>query len=219
MTKWSVIFLSIITLIAAIIGCIFRFSYTDITADGEPMLSMSVAMWLDEINPDHMNFLEEQLPDSSYILRVQGTGEIEYKFHQNLQHVKVIAVYKGADLKPNADIYITIGSDYFILDEMQANCGFVNHCQAGREYLVFLNERILTPQREPYPVFAFEGYIIEPMFCYDDIENTVIPVNIDHIIAPYAKVKANEFFVGDQASLEHWLELKDHLLSLYPKDN
>ncbi|MDD4368973.1 MAG: hypothetical protein PHP39_08560 [Oscillospiraceae bacterium] len=214
--KIIVMALAVMTVIAAGIGLLQRRTYTDISRNQNPTETMQVAMWLDEISPDHMEFLKENLPDSPIILRVKGTGKIAYHYFQNLQQATIQEVYKGSDLSVGEDIYLANGSRCYLFSKNQANCGFVNDCQAGQDYLVFLQEKILTPQKEAYPVYTVMPYVIEPIFNYSDIQNKVVSVSLDQILVPYAEVADNEFFAGSESGLAHWLALKRQMLQLYP---
>lgn len=87
----------------------------------------------------------------------------------------------------------------------------------GKEYLVFVTEKVRTDS-ETLPVYRlYSNSMITPVFCYEDMENVIIPVGEGPTYVPYSQVKDNEFFSADEEGLEAWNSLKQKMLAAYPK--
>lgn len=87
----------------------------------------------------------------------------------------------------------------------------------GKEYLVFVTEKVKT-NSETLPVYRlYSNSMITPFFCYEDMENVIIPIGEGPTYVPYSQVKDNEFFSADEEGLEAWNSLKQKMLAAYPK--
>lgn len=49
------------------------------------------------------------------------------------------------------------------------------------------------------------------------MENMIVPVGEGPTYVPYDQVKDNEFFAGDEEGFAVWTELKQKVLSAYPR--
>lgn len=198
-------------------GLYHRSSHTDYTADEDRMLEMTVPAWLDEINPQHMEFLSRSLPDSPIILKVEGSDDVIHEYYQNIQRVKVLQVYRGDDLQQGEDIFIAYGMDQYDFNEERHHTGFVNYCKPEREYLVFLERRIEGVQKHIDPLYEIVSFIIAPVFAYEPVEHVIVPgVSMDEYYVPFREVRENDFFAGDQEALKNWLALNEALTAKYP---
>lgn len=140
-------------------------------------------------------------------------------FATSRQKVRVEEVYAGNGLQKGDEIYLT-SSQWRIVVELQPSaleCSFVNIMKEGKEYLVFVTEKVRTDS-ETLPVYRlYSNSMITPVFCYEDMENVIIPVGEGPTYVPYSQVKDNEFFSADEEGLEAWNSLKQKMLAAYPK--
>lgn len=202
--------------IAIIIGIIYRQSYTNITAQPNPLENFSVALWDVNIGPpDFIDLLRDELPESNFIIRVKSLGQIEYLFKAKKQLVEVLEVYKGDEIEVGDVIWVAGGPLFF--DGMTANMGFVNVMEPNQEYLIFLEEKLETMNKKEV-VYGVPGFIISPIFSYNDYDHEILSVSEGNRYVPYKEVKNNEFFVSSEEALQALMNLKHDLLQLYPRN-
>mgnify|MGYP007025194961 FL=1 len=65
-----------------------------------------------------------------------------------------------------------------------------------------------------YDVYAES--LFRPVFCYEDIENKIVPVGEENTYVPYKDVKENEFFCTSEEGMKAWQDLKKNMLDRYP---
>lgn len=202
--------------IAIIIGIIYRQSYTNITAQPNPLENFSVALWDVNIGPpDFIDLLRDELPESNFIIRVKSLGQIEYLFKAKKQLVEVLEVYKGDEIEVGDVIWVAGGPLFF--DGMTANMGFVNVMEPNQEYLIFLEEKLESMNKKEV-VYGVPGFIISPIFSYNDYDHELLSVSEGNRYVPYKEVKNNEFFVSSEEALQALMNLKHDLLQLYPRN-
>lgn len=203
--------------ITIIIGIIYRQSYTNITAQPNPLENFSVALWDVNIGPPNlMDILRDELPESQFIIRAKSLGQIDYVYKAKKQLVEVLEVYKGDELEVGDVIWVVAGGPLFF-EVMTANMGFVNVMEANQEYLIFLEEKIETMNKNEV-VYGVPGFIISPIFSYNDYDHEILSVSEDNRYVPYKEVKDNEFFVSSEEALQALMNLKHDLLQLYPRN-
>ena len=204
---------------AAAFGLVKRQTYTDLCSEENYLDRLYVAEAISPLTENSCSDLEQVLPGVPYILRVSPTGEFENLFATSRQKVQIEEVYAGNGLQKGDEIYLT-SSQWRIVVELQPSaleCSFVNIMKEGKEYLVFLTEKVRTDS-EVLPVYRlYSNSMITPVFCYEDMENVIIPVGEGPTYVPYSQVKDNEFFSADEEGLEAWNSLKQKMLAAYPK--
>lgn len=204
---------------AAVFGLVKRQTYTDICSEENYLDSLYVAESVSPLTENSCNDLEQQLPDVPYILRVCPTDEFENLFATSRQKVRVEEIYSGTGLQKGDEIYLT-SSQWRIVIELQPSaleCSFVNVMKEGKEYLVFVTENVRTDS-DGLPVYRlYSNSMITPVFCYENVENVIVPVGEGPTYVPYSQVKDNEFFSADKEGLAAWNSLKQKMLSAYPK--
>jgi len=212
--------LVIVTLIllipSAVIGGLSKSSYTNITAEKEPLHFFSVGLISDNLLEKTISLMEEDLDNCNYILRVKAERDQEFIFLLTKQCVMVQEIYKGEGLKTGEKIEITKNSSYIFYDQMGINMAFVNAMKPGEEYLVFLDSKIdaLDPNDN---VYITPEYLIAPIFSYNARENTIAtPKSKENSSVPYSEVQENEFFVTSQQGIEKLNQLKEVLFLRYP---
>lgn len=204
---------------ASVFGRVKRQSYTDICSEENYLDQLYIAELESPLVADSCSTLEQELPDVPIILRVSTAGEYENLFNTGRQKVEIEEVYSGNSLKKGDEIYLTSGTWRIVVDLQPPAIerGFVNILKEGKEYLVFVTEKVRTDS-ESLPVCRlYSNSIIDPVFCYEDMENVIVPLGEGPTYVPYAQVKDNEFFAGDEEGLAAWTELKQKMLSAYPR--
>lgn len=216
--KWRIMFgCTICVLIAsAAFGMIKRQSYTDILKEENYLEQLEVAELGEELSKRSCAQLAEILPDAPIILRVTAVEDIEHLFYAGRQKVKIQEVYVGSGLKAGDEIYLTFDSWSISVDN-SVQRGFINVLKKEYEYLAFISEEIDTLY-ETIPVYKLYGNnIIAPVFCYEDLQNVIVLTQGESTGVPYELVKDNEFFATTKGALEAWKDLKEKVLSDYPR--
>lgn len=206
---------AILFVLAAVAGVINRQSFTNYTADG--LVNFKVGLLHDSLVDSTIDYMEEELSNANYILRVRAGSGMEFLFGSTQEPVTVVEVYKGEDLGVGDKIKITRASSAMFMDNMSVNMGFVNEMRTGDEYLVFLDYLIDTDTVKEKNVYMLSGSIVTPIFSYSDRENTpVVPEDMSYTVVPYTEVENNEFFTITQYGVDRLNELKATLLEQYP---
>lgn len=93
--------------------------------------------------------------------------------------------------------------------------------KTGEEYLVFITDKVdIVDGKMEEPVFRLFPYIMTPVFSYNEYENIAVPVeNIDEegTYVQYHLVSNNEFFATSDKGMQYLLDLKESILSIYPR--
>lgn len=201
---------------AGVFGVINRQTYTDITNEKNFMEKLQVAELPGQFAVTVCEEMQERLPQLPIILRVRFTDDVEYLFGTSRQKICVQEVYAGDDIRVGDTIYITTGKNVSTMGEATAELGFVNIPKPDCDYLVFLSgERDSLDKSLPvYDVYAES--LFRPVFCYEDIENKIVPVGEENTYVPYKDVKENEFFCTSEEGMKAWQDLKKNMLDKYP---
>lgn len=213
-------------IVAAIVGLIFRQTYTNITTEPNFMEEhFSVALYDLDLAPDLINedsspplieVMRTELPNSNLIVRVKSHGKSRHIFKNTTQYADVLEVYQGDEVEVGDEIGITYHGMFFF-DDMSANLNFVNFLQPNDEYLLFLDQRVDSHDPKDDSLYEFNSSVIPGIFNYEEKDHTIMDVPETNWNVPYSKVKDNEFFVSSEANLEALTELKHELLELYPR--
>lgn len=218
------VLLMIAVIAATVFGVVNRSSYSDLCNDPEYHEKISVAQIPVEICVQTCERMKTSLMDVPTVVRITSIGEVEHHFHADVQRVKVEEVFKGTGITPGEEILLT--SDRWmtsVLEEPYSmERGYVNILIPGKEYLVFLSDRIenLYSDLPVYKVFDNDQNMItiNAVFCYDNIEN-VVSDNYQGrtTYVPYSDVKDNEFFSTSRDGLAAMENLKMTMLEHFPK--
>lgn len=220
MRRYLISFLTIgVVLAVMIFGIIKRQTYTDVAKQEDYLDRIYVAELSEKITETQCDMMQQSLPGASIIIRVEVTGEIEHLFNVDRQKAVIRKIYAGNGLAEDEEIYIF--SDHWQLvidgdpDSMQR--GFVNIMDVGTEYLIFAEAVVETEASDDVFVKVFDDFIITPIFCYEDRQNTVMPVIGDSTYVLYQDVRDNEFFGVTETAIQMMAELKKQMLQLYPR--
>lgn len=204
-----------------IFGWVNRQSYTDVTSQPDYLSQFAVAEMSERHCVNACSELEATLPEAPLILRVTPVSELVPEFGIFRFRFRVEEVYQGDAVAMGEEIWIASESWDILIEQTggrYVECGFVNLPQQGREYLVFLSDRIIQDDGRTICFFLeFEMVTQVPMFCYDAIPNTFITPDGVSTYVSYSEVAGNEFFATTQAGLDAMLELKEAMLERYPK--
>lgn len=205
-------------LAAGIFGVVKKQTYTDITSMENYLDTLQVALLPEQMVEDACKTIEESVPEAPIILKGRAIGEIEHLFYAGRQKIKITQVYKGEGLQADDEIYLnSIHWQVCLWDTPQTvERGFVNVMQEGKEYLVFLSGEIEDIYTD-VPVYQIDDteLLMTPMFCYDDMEKTIVETSGETTYVPYSEVKNNEFFGISEYSHEVWGQLKQKMLAKY----
>lgn len=209
-----------ICVFSMICGIGMKSTYTDITADSDYTGNMKVAELPEELAKSVTDNMKNILPESKYIIRAKATGEERHIFHLFMQKVEIQQIYKSegeTNLEEGQCIYITKAGWRCYFDEMSVEYGFVNKMQEGKEYLIFLDHKAdSTLDRDvEYDVYDLGEHIIDPVFCYDDMQNQAFPVRGENTYVDYKEVCGNEFFGCTDTSIEYMISLKKEMIEKY----
>lgn len=216
--KKYIIILLFITALLGAFGIVNRGSYTNLTSQENYLDHFFVGELPGELAQMHVKSMKSNLPSCRFIFSVVSAGELENMFHTCRQKVCVKQVFKG-DILSGDEVYITSGRWFIDIDteypERTISRGFVNILQPDKEYLVFCEDKITSWFN--IPVYKlYEESLIAPVFCYEVIENVIVPsVDGKSTYVPYEQVKENEFFGYDEEALDAWVDLKGTMLQLY----
>ncbi len=153
-----------------------------------------------------------------FVLCVTPESELEYFFSGSRQQVAVEKVFCGFGLTEGDKIYLAFRTDIDVGEYgTSVECGFVNFMEPGKNYLVFISEKIDVLKEEEYPVYRIsDQFVFQPVFCYNnDFSKVVVPVEIPTYV-PYTEVKNNEFFATSEESMKKWYNFKSIILATYP---
>lgn len=210
-----------LTVGVGIFGGINRQSYTDVTSQPGYLSQFAVAEMSETRCLNTCPELEAILPEAPIILRVTPIGELEPQFGLYLLPFRIEEVYAGEDLSIGDEIWVGQQSRGLIVEReggRYAELGFVNVPEQGREYLIFLSDRIIQDDGRTICFFWESDMATQvPMFCYDDIPNTFITPDGVSTYVSYSEVADNEFFATTQAGLDAMAELKEAMLERYPR--
>ena len=159
-------------------------------------------------------YAENSLEDNSrYILKVTPTDKVRFSFLCYTEPVEILEIYKGDDLQIGEEIEIFRNSSTIFWDLNDTDCanmGFVNLMNESEEYLVFLDKKI-----EDKPVYKTTYCVVAPIFSYTHHDNLVVNGKNNSSSIEYINVKNNEFFVGDDYSLNALERAKEKFILKY----
>lgn len=206
---------AILFVLAAVAGVINRQSFTDYTADG--LVNFKVGLLHDSLVDSTIDYMEEELSNANYILRVRAGSGMEFLFGSTQEPVTVVEVYKGEGLQNGDEIKVTRANSAIFMDDMSVNMGFVNEMQTGDEYLVFLDYLIEADTVKEKNIYRLSEFVVTPIFSYQEHENVLtVPKSDWDTSVPYTEVENNEFFAVTQYGIDRLNELKAKLLEQYP---
>lgn len=203
---------------ALIYGFLGRISHTNLFRDDLEHVQVAELYSDQEFIQNLTTFMEKALPTAPNIIKCEVLEEPELIYGTMRVRVRVLKVFQGTDIQEHDEIYITKGSWGMSIAEngtAQLDLGFHNLMQVGKEYLIFLDERLDLPEVKYGVVYPLLDHIIAPIFLYGDCTNVCVPVGKDNTYVPYSEVADNEFFFVSEDDLELLLQLKEKLIKKY----
>lgn len=172
--------------------------------------------------------MKKELPKSNIIMKVYATGKQKYEFQNFQQEVKVEKIYKGNITLEQKTIWVMkpswcVFADYDLerektFDGLYTELSFVNYMKPGKEYLLFLDQKVDTlAVKDKTDIYQFsEDVLITPIFCYEDQNNVVAPARKEFTYVRYAEVAENEFFSTTEKGISAMDNLKNVMINQYP---
>lgn len=211
------LFVSVISLMTALpigAGLMCRQSFTDISQEDKPFDNFEIGLLSENTALNIEEYAENSLEDNSrYILKVTPTDKVRFSFLCYTEPVEILEIYKGDDLQIGEEIEIFRNSSTIFWDLNDTdgiNMGFVNLMNESEEYLVFLDKKI-----EDKPVYKTTYCVVAPIFSYTHHDNPVVNGKNNSSSIEYINVKNNEFFVGDDYSLNALERAKEKFILKY----
>ena len=65
---------------------------------------------------------------------------------------------------------------------------------------------------------TIDGFTIAPIFCYEDIDNVIVPKERDDHAVPYKLVKDNELFVETEELEKEYYDFKHRIISKFDEE-
>lgn len=215
--RWLIFVFTGIYILAAAFGIFMKRTYTNVTEEENWQENFNVAQLPEPLAISEAETLPEALSLQPYILRVSPLEEREYVFNSSHQKVVINQVYVGEELNPGDEIFlISKGWRLTFSDPQSIECNFVHPMVPGREYLVFLSEKVAKTDGEKNIYRVYDESLMSPVFSCDIHENVIAPVEGESTYVPYKAVKNNEFFGCTEKALESMNGLKENMIKLYP---
>lgn len=210
--------LLILVLLLGMYGLKYRGTYTDITQEED--------FWDDMYIAECAGFegilrrMEGDLKNATHILRITPVSDMWYEHGSGHQTVRILQIFQGEGLHTEQEIIVTNPATNSLVlwtKEKSLQQLFVNKLMIGKEYLLFCAGSVQMPESPETTVYLLSKDGISQVFCYDEVENVILPVDPNYTYVPYASVKNNEFFAADQETLDIWEEIKQAAIAQYPR--
>ena len=162
---------------------------------------------------------------SEYILKIKCTRDTKFDYQTCTEYGQVEKIFKGDGELKEGDNIVMDRSGYHLFTEESGvtggidavSTGFVNFMKPGREYLVFIKEKIESELYD-YDVYTIEGFTIAPILCYEDIDNVIVPKKrSDHAVS-YELVKDNEVFMETEELEKEYYDFKYRIISKFDEE-
>ena len=162
---------------------------------------------------------------SEYILKIKCTRDTKFDYQTCTEYGQVEKIFKGDGELKEGDNIVMDRSGYHLFTEESgvaggtdtASTGFVNFMKPGREYLVFIKEKVETELYD-YDVYTIEGFTIAPILCYEDIDNVIVPKKGSDHAVPYELVKDNEVFMETEELEKEYYDFKHRIISKFDSE-
>ena len=159
---------------------------------------------------------------SSYILKVKCTKDTEFGYQTCTEYGQVEKIFRGdGELKVGDNIVMDRSGYHLFTKENEVTAGFdavstgfANFMKPGREYLVFIKEKVKTELYD-YDVYTIEGFSLVPIFCYEDFDNVIVP---NKRSVSYELVKDNEVFMETEELEKEYYDFKYRVISKYDEE-
>lgn len=162
---------------------------------------------------------------SEYILKIKCTRDTKFDYQTCTEYGQVEKIFKGDGELKEGDNIVMDRSGYHLFTEESGvtggidavSTGFVNFMKPGREYLVFIKEKVESELYD-YDVYTIEGFTIAPILCYEDIDNVIVPKKrSDHAVS-YELVKDNEVFMETEELEKEYYDFKYRIISKFDEE-
>ena len=171
---------------------------------------------------DYVGTYESQ---SAYILKIKCTKDSKFDYQTCTEYGQVEKIFKGdGELKVGDDIVMDRSGYYLFAKESgvatgidAVSTGFVNFMKPGREYLVFIEEKVKSELYD-YDVYSIRGYTFVPILSYGDYDNVIVPKKRSDHAVPYEPVKDNEVFMETRELEKKYYDFKYRILNKFDEE-
>lgn len=208
-----IIAISILAFAAAgLYGISKRGTYTNINELERPRESFNVAVFLNE-RIDNLSSPEtwEQnlMQTAESVVRIEVLESSEFLFKISKQKVLVKEVLYGKTELEGLEITLVPKGGRIYGDTYKTiNMGYCNEMEVGKDYLVYITERIDTIDKSEnaYYILKQDVYAV---FAYEPRESQPLETSGD---VPYSKVSEYEYFAQSQEGLDTLLNLRKYVM-------
>ena len=198
-----------------ILGMKNKKDYKDFNDDNKALNKFVVGIMTDDMIDTAIGALKKGEKSCNTIVVAECLEKTKFSYGCSTQKIRIKKVFKGDLVKNEETINVLFADGIFMNssdDTPEINMGFVNEMKVGKNYLIFLDEKI-----ENSNMYSLKSSLIKPIFAYENIENkpcvsTMKPENA----TLYSNMSSNEFFVESESGLEKINHLKKSFLEKYP---
>ncbi|MGN0375917.1 MAG: hypothetical protein ACI4EN_10505 [Butyrivibrio sp.] len=218
--KYIALITGVLIICAACIGLFYKSSYKDFNSEESPLDQFAVGLLNDELAERQIKNMEENLGESNIIIAAKCEEKSYFRFRCLTQKVTVQHVFKGEGVSEGDVIDVARSGSQIFLDALtnempNMNISFVREMYPGETYLIFLDYRLNTGDKENIFIQS-DDFIVAPIFCYNKTESVPYESIIEGgDFAEYKTVKDSEFFLMSEESIEMMYQLKNKLISQY----
>lgn len=215
--------LVVVVIISVGMGVYCKSTYRDFDQEENVLDDFAVALIDDEFLEWQLQVMDEKLSESNIIVAAKCEETFTYRYSCVTQKVCVINVFKGEGINEGDKIEIaraatllSIDEDSKFNDKYLINMGFVNEMVPGKTYLIFMDRKINTYDKDINIYIQSDKYMLAPIFCYEEITNIPRDTSDEYsTYIDYRDVKENEFFIMSKESVEKISSMKEKLLKEY----
>ncbi|SKA71379.1 hypothetical protein SAMN02745111_02209 [Eubacterium uniforme] len=213
--KYTFILYLLCVSILVILGMKNKKDYRDFNDDNKSLNKFIVGIMPDELIDIAIKVLKKGEKTCNNIVVVECLEKTKFSYGCTTQKIRINRVIKG-DLVEKEEIIDIVFADEIYMnsseDTPEINMGFVNEMKVGKNYLIFLDERIKNSN-----MYSLKQSLIKPIFAYENIENKpcISTMKVESATL-YGNMSSNEFFVESERGLEKIEIYKKSLLEKYP---
>ena len=234
-TRTFLIILCICFTGAAVFGLVNRMNYRDFNKEESPLSKFVIGGLGEEYLKRQLDLLEkgdksvgrEPITECKTILAVRCEESSRFRNCGITQKVTVLRIFRGDHLETGNVLHLSAPSSMvWYYDEeypeilrgyFGANLDFANEMILGKNYLVFLGQRVESFRDEDF--WIYYGATPVTRFCYEDIPNhPAIQIDDPDVGTAiyYRDVADCEFFLTSDEAIEVMEQFKEKMIRAYP---
>lgn len=219
-TRTKIVFMivAVVFLVAGIYGMSKRGTYTNINDLEMPRANLGVQVFadkgIDAISPAE-EWESKLMEDTESVIRVEVLEASEFVFQISRQKVLVKEVLYGKQELEGTEITLVPKAGRIFGDSYKTvNMGYCNEMAIGKEYLVYITERIDTID-ESENAYFIPKLDVYAMFAYEPRESQPIGKTGNVL---YSTVSDYEYFAQTQEGLEALLNLRKYVMEKWEQE-